>query len=160
MTLFCVYPGVGLSLRHGGKPSRSLLPSLPARTRTFTYGPSPGFQLSPFTGKQSPQAIMALCGRLARRTPQLLRQRPALAVCSRSLTTSSTLPYTFRSSATTPSKASRQLRAFTKVAAARASSQEAPNAQAYLNSGAIAGARNLVDVKKVNALSRAFNASV
>ena len=28
-------------------------------------------------------------------------------------------------------------------------SQEAPNAQAYLNSGAIAGARDLVDVKKV-----------
>jgi carbamoyl-phosphate synthase large subunit len=27
--------------------------------------------------------------------------------------------------------------------------QEAPNAQAYLNSGAIAGARDLVDVKKV-----------
>ncbi len=27
--------------------------------------------------------------------------------------------------------------------------QEAPNAQAYLNSGAITGARDLVDVKKV-----------
>jgi len=31
----------------------------------------------------------------------------------------------------------------------RIESQEAPNAQAYLNSGAIAGARDLVDVKKV-----------
>lgn len=44
-----------------------------------------------------------------------------------------------------------QLRNFSKFAPASASiaSQEAPNAQAYLNSGAIAGARDLVDVKKV-----------
>lgn len=40
-------------------------------------------------------------------------------------------------------------RSFSKRAAFRVQSQEAPNAQAYLNSGAIAGARNLVDVKKV-----------
>ncbi|KAL1637216.1 carbamoyl-phosphate synthase (glutamine-hydrolyzing) cpa2 [Neofusicoccum ribis] len=41
-----------------------------------------------------------------------------------------------------------QLRAFSRLAALR-STAEAPNAQAYLNSGAIAGARDLVDVKKV-----------
>jgi len=34
-------------------------------------------------------------------------------------------------------------------AAAANATQEAPNAQAYLNSGAIAGARDLIDVKKV-----------
>jgi carbamoyl-phosphate synthase large subunit len=45
--------------------------------------------------------------------------------------------------------ASRQLRAFSKVSATWNQTQEAPNAQAYLNSGAIAGARNLVDVQKV-----------
>ena len=43
----------------------------------------------------------------------------------------------------------RQLRGFTKFSALRIESQEAPNAQAYLNSGAIAGGRDLVDVKKV-----------
>lgn len=43
----------------------------------------------------------------------------------------------------------RQLRAFTKISATFNQTQEAPNAQAYLNSGAIAGARDLVDVKKV-----------
>jgi carbamoyl-phosphate synthase large subunit len=44
---------------------------------------------------------------------------------------------------------SRQLRAFSKISATWNQTQEAPNAQAYLNSGAIHGARNLVDVKKV-----------
>lgn len=42
-----------------------------------------------------------------------------------------------------------QLRSFARTAAARNATQEAPNSQAYLNSGAISGARNLVDVKKV-----------
>jgi carbamoyl-phosphate synthase large subunit len=41
------------------------------------------------------------------------------------------------------------LRAFSSLPANWNKTQEAPNAQAYLNSGAIAGARNLVDVKKV-----------
>jgi len=45
--------------------------------------------------------------------------------------------------------AHRQLRAFSKLSATWNKTQEAPNAQAYLNSGAIAGARDLVDVKKV-----------
>jgi carbamoyl-phosphate synthase large subunit len=41
------------------------------------------------------------------------------------------------------------LRSFSKTAARKNATEEAPNAQAYLNSGAIAGARDLVDVKKV-----------
>jgi carbamoyl-phosphate synthase large subunit len=41
------------------------------------------------------------------------------------------------------------LRQFSISAAWRNVSQEAPNSQNYLNSGAIAGARDLVDVKKV-----------
>jgi carbamoyl-phosphate synthase large subunit len=45
--------------------------------------------------------------------------------------------------------AHRQLRAFSKLPANWNKTQEAPNAQAYLNSGAITGARDLVDVKKV-----------
>ena len=43
----------------------------------------------------------------------------------------------------------RQIRPFSKSAAIYNATQEAPNAQSYLNSGAIAGARDLVDVKKV-----------
>jgi hypothetical protein len=42
-----------------------------------------------------------------------------------------------------------QFRQFSKTAARRIESQEAPNSQNYLNSGAIVGARDLVDVKKV-----------
>lgn len=43
----------------------------------------------------------------------------------------------------------RQLRQFSQTAARGNATEEAPNAQAYLNSGAITGARDLVDVKKV-----------
>ena len=43
----------------------------------------------------------------------------------------------------------RQIRPFSKSAVVYNATQEAPNAQSYLNSGAIAGARDLVDVKKV-----------
>ena len=42
-----------------------------------------------------------------------------------------------------------QVRQFSKSASALNATQEAPNAQAYLNSGAVAGARDLVNVKKV-----------
>jgi carbamoyl-phosphate synthase large subunit len=49
-------------------------------------------------------------------------------------------------------KNTQQLRAFSQYAALRQvrnQSDEAPNAKAYLDSGAILGGRNLVDVKKV-----------
>jgi len=55
-------------------------------------------------------------------------------------------------SSSTSRYTSQQLRAFTKYSAGRAvhnESAEAPNAKAYLDSGAILGGRDLVDVKKV-----------
>lgn len=45
--------------------------------------------------------------------------------------------------------ATKNLRQFSISATRKIESQEAPNSQNYLNSGAIAGARDLVDVKKV-----------
>jgi carbamoyl-phosphate synthase large subunit len=63
---------------------------------------------------------------------------------SRSLTTSSAIRYPHK-----PRIQQKQLRLFSQVHFHRNATQEAPNAQAYLNSGAIAGARDLVDVKKV-----------
>ena len=95
---------------------------------------------------------MALCGRLARRAPALTGQFRSIgpSLSSRSIVSRASRPLT---ALKTPSEsqhaAYRQLRAFTKVSATWNKSQEAPNAQAYLNSGAIAGARDLVDVKKV-----------
>ena len=88
---------------------------------------------------------MAACGRLARRTPALLRQCrfPVASTPSRALTTCASLRDGHKSTAY------RQLRTFSKVTASRIASQEAPNAQAYLNSGHILGGRNLVDVTKV-----------
>ena len=93
---------------------------------------------------------MAACGRLARRTPALLRKCrfPVASTPSRALTTCASFPLlTVRNGH--ESTTYRQLRALSKVAASRIASQEAPNAQAYLNSGHILGGRNLVDVTKV-----------
>ncbi|EON64154.1 carbamoyl-phosphate synthase arginine-specific large chain [Coniosporium apollinis CBS 100218] len=94
---------------------------------------------------------MALSGRLARRTTSLLRQSPSTApsLTSRSFITRATPSLCALRSSKPSQPDPRQLRAFSRSVAARIESQEAPNAQAYLNSGAIAGARDLVDVKKV-----------
>ena len=92
---------------------------------------------------------MALC--LARRAPSLTGQFRSIAssASSRSFISRAARPITsLRTSSESPA-AFRQLRAFTKVSATWNKTQEAPNAQAYLDSGVIAGARNLVDVKKV-----------
>lgn len=88
---------------------------------------------------------MAACGHLARRTPALLRQCrfPAASTPLRALTTCASLRNGHKLTTY------RQLRTLSKVAASRIASQEAPNAQAYLNSGHILGGRNLVDVTKV-----------
>ena len=90
-------------------------------------------------------------GRLACRAPSLtaqLRTRAPTA-CSRNFTTRAARPLTsLRSSSESPA-ALRQLRAFSKVASTWNQTQTAPNAEAYLKSGVIAGAQNLVDVKKV-----------
>ncbi|KAF2084002.1 carbamoyl-phosphate synthase [Saccharata proteae CBS 121410] len=93
---------------------------------------------------------MALCGRLARRTPTLLRQCRvgASPVPTRALTTKAAQPLLGLKQSQNARHQYQQLRAFSKTAAAL-SSQEAPNSKAYLDSGAIAGGRNLVDVKKV-----------
>lgn len=94
---------------------------------------------------------MALCGRLARRTPGLSGQFRSIApsVRAQAFTSRASRPLTALRSSNESPAAYRQLRAFTKVSATWNKTQEAPNAQAYLNSGAIAGARDLVDVKKV-----------
>jgi carbamoyl-phosphate synthase large subunit len=95
---------------------------------------------------------MAVCGRLARQTPKFVRQCPSIAQtgAKRAFTTRNALPcYNSRQIAGPKQILSRQLRRFAQSAVARNQTQEAPNAQAYLNSGAIAGARDLVDVKKV-----------
>lgn len=96
---------------------------------------------------------MALCGRLARQTPKLARQCSLLppAAARRSFTTRNAFPISSSGRAIVGPKQllHRQLRRLTQTAIARIQSQEAPNSQAYLNSGAIAGARDLVDVKKV-----------
>lgn len=94
---------------------------------------------------------MALCGRLARRAPAFTGQLRAFSspAASRSLVTRASRPLVSLKSTHESTGAYRQLRAFTKVHATWKQTQEAPNAQAYLKSGAIAGARDLVDVKKV-----------
>ena len=94
---------------------------------------------------------MALCGRLARRVPTTTSQFRSIApsVSARSFTTRTARPLTSLRAKGESTATYRQLRAFTKVSATFNQTQEAPNAQAYLNSGAIVGARDLVDVKKV-----------
>ena len=94
---------------------------------------------------------MALCGRLARRATALSTQSRSFApsINSRSLVSRASRPLLSLQTARESPAAYRQLRAFTKASATWNQTQEAPNAQAYLNSGAISGARNLVDVKKV-----------
>jgi len=90
-------------------------------------------------------------GRLACRAPSLTaRLRPiAPSTSYRTLTTRVARPLTsLRTSSESPA-AFRQLRAFTKVSSTWNQTQLAPNAQAYINSGAVSGAQDLVDVKKV-----------
>jgi len=94
---------------------------------------------------------MALCGRLARRVPTTTSQFRCIApsVSARNFTSRTARPLTSLRAKGESTATYRQLRAFTKISATFNQTQEAPNAQAYLNSGAIAGARDLVDVKKV-----------
>ncbi|KAJ4382713.1 carbamoyl-phosphate synthase (glutamine-hydrolyzing) cpa2 [Didymella sp. IMI 355093] len=94
---------------------------------------------------------MALCGRLARRVPTTTSQLRSIApsVSARNFTSRTARPLTSLRAKGESTAIHRQLRAFTKISATFNQTQEAPNAQAYLNSGAIAGARDLVDVKKV-----------
>ena len=81
--------------------------------------------------------------RIARRT--FVSQAPAATRAVRSARYSKTI--------------SKQLRSFSQSSIARSTSQAetAPNAKAYLESGAIAGAQNLIDVKKVRSLDPAVS---
>jgi carbamoyl-phosphate synthase large subunit len=96
---------------------------------------------------------MALCGRLARRIPTSAGQFRSIApsASARTFTSRTARPLSaLRATTESPASAThRQLRAFTKVAATLNQTQKAPNAEAYLNSGAVGGASNLVDVNKV-----------
>ncbi|KAF2736658.1 carbamoyl-phosphate synthase [Polyplosphaeria fusca] len=96
---------------------------------------------------------MALCGRLARRAPALTGQcrLPTPSIASRTFVSrAARITPLVRSRHESPA-VTQQLRTFTKLSAAwnQNQSQLAPNAKAYLESGAIAGAQDLVDVKKV-----------
>ena len=94
---------------------------------------------------------MALCGRLARRAPAFTKQfRSATpSITSRTFVSRASSPLLSVRNGHESQASYRQLRAFSKLPPNWNLSQEAPNAKAYLDSGVIAGARNLVDVKKV-----------
>ena len=92
---------------------------------------------------------MASCTRLALRPSRFLlgHTRPlASPTASRSLTTSAAIRYPHKPRIQLQQK---QLRLISQASFRRSAVQEAPNAKAYLDSGVIAGARDLVDVKKV-----------
>lgn len=90
-------------------------------------------------------------GRLAGRAPALTARLRCIApsTTARTFTTRSARPLASLRSNTESPAALRQLRAFTHVSSTWNKTQEAPNAHAYLDSGAVPGARDLVDVKKV-----------
>jgi carbamoyl-phosphate synthase large subunit len=99
---------------------------------------------------------MATCSRLACRTSrQFLRQQSRVAqrtpVSCRAFTTGSTpLNTRLLQQQANGKSLQKQLRPFSHTALRRSEkTQKAPNAQAYLNSGAISGPRDLVDVQKV-----------
>jgi len=93
---------------------------------------------------------MALCGRLARRTTSLAGQARSVAapISSRAFTQRVARPVAALRSVYESPATHRQLRAFSSLPA-NWQEQKAPSAEAYINSGAVGGAKNLVDVKKV-----------
>lgn len=129
-------------------PRRPSSDFFPARASPFFVAPTYNelTALKPLVRLQ-----MALCGRLARRVPTLTGQTRSLAssACSRNFTTRAARPLTSLRSSTESPAVYRQLRAFTKVASTWNKTQTAPSAEAYLKSGVISGAQDLVDVKKV-----------
>lgn len=94
---------------------------------------------------------MALCGRLARRAPTLTGQFRSIApsASSRTFTSRVARPLTSLRQGSESLAVHRQLRAFSKVSSTWNKTQEPPSTDAYLASGFIAGAGELVDVKKV-----------
>ncbi|KAK8243838.1 hypothetical protein HDK77DRAFT_368989 [Phyllosticta capitalensis] len=95
---------------------------------------------------------MALSGRLARRAPNLLRscRTPgAPQISTRTFTASASSPLLSLRKTEVSRASAQQLRAFSRVAGLRNKSAEASATKAFLDSGVISGARDLVDVKKV-----------
>jgi len=92
---------------------------------------------------------MPVPDRLARRLRTLTRTCHLTTPPSIPRRKSHTCPIITQPLAQSPRKLDRHARTFTTSSNRRIGSQEAPNAKAYLASGAILGARNLVDVKKV-----------
>lgn len=93
---------------------------------------------------------MASVARCARRLPvaKILRPHTARSFTSNGLTKRQ-LGAALQIKTASPACRSFSTFRAHRAAAATNQTEEAPNAQAYLNSGAIAGARDLVDVKKV-----------
>ncbi|KAI9758813.1 MAG: translation initiation factor eIF4A [Chaenotheca gracillima] len=97
---------------------------------------------------------MAFLARTAGRASNLARplcqqNRAVPSTCARSFSNRPVAQSASLSSLKARNGSAVQLRAFSKSRPSYVTSQEAPSAQAYLSSGAIAGGRNLSDVKKV-----------
>jgi len=94
---------------------------------------------------------MAFSRRLARQTASnLLRQSQqqhmSARLAARTLTTQSSFAASNPRAARAPKRSTNR---FVQVRNATSNAQVAPSAKAYLESGVIAGAQNLIDVKKV-----------
>jgi hypothetical protein len=95
-------------------------------------------------------SAMALRGRYGCQASKLLLQIPKSPILPSKRRFTTQLAQTFLRNARKDYKISlAQRRSFSSSGPVYNLTQEAPNAQAYLNSGAISGARDLVDVKKV-----------
>ncbi|KAH0563339.1 argininosuccinate lyase [Trichoglossum hirsutum] len=92
---------------------------------------------------------MVLSGRIAGRASSLLRQHLQPASSLRCFAAPTWVHVSHVRLQTCAGAQWRQLRGFSRTAALKTKSQEAPSAQAYLASGAIASGKNLVDVSKV-----------
>ena len=90
---------------------------------------------------------MALSGRLARQLQRELSTAAAPRIARRAFVPKT--PRCAKHDRSTNAPVRQQARSFTKSARCANQTQVAPNAKAYLDSGVIAGAQNLVDVKKV-----------
>lgn len=91
---------------------------------------------------------MAVSSRFAARSSTLLRS-VRVPAASRGLTTRVSTTSVFAKSQPLVGKNTRSVRLFSSSLLCRNQTQAAPNAEAYIQSGVIKGAKNPVDVKKV-----------
>jgi hypothetical protein len=99
---------------------------------------------------------MALSSRFATRSSSLLRQVRVPASPTRTFTTRASTRCLYAKSTVPAGKSGRYVRLFSSSALRQDQSQTAPNAEAYIQSGVIKGAKNPVDVKKVSSHSHSF----